>query len=112
MTNRAFYVCPNKESRLLNSLLFQDAEKQIWNSWTPAALKTKVSNALSVDKRDTPSTWLRRRRPKTSLQDKVLQSKLELLEIMKKNAEIEGKIKEEQLKQEKINTAKLEAESQ
>lgn len=75
-----------KEVFQLN-LLFQDSEKKVWNSWIPAALKTKVSNLLSI--RETPSTWLHRRRPRTSLQDKLLQSKLELVEIIKKTTEKE-----------------------
>lgn len=61
---------------------------------------------------DSKENWLSRRRPKSSLQDKVLQSKLELVDILKKNAESEASLKEkileEQLKQEKIKTQLLE----
>ncbi|XP_063828327.1 uncharacterized protein LOC135077687 [Ostrinia nubilalis] len=84
---------------------------KMWNGWSPAALKSKVSDPLVLKKKKSPS-WLQRRRPKASIQDKLLQSKLELVEIMKKNNELDLKHKlllhEEQLKQEKIRTAILE----
>ncbi|XP_047543372.1 uncharacterized protein LOC125075705 [Vanessa atalanta] len=97
-----------------NILTEEDVEKNNWSSWTPKVLKTKMSNTLSANKENNPSTWLHRRRPKTSLQDKVLQSKLELIETMKRNTQTEAALKElilqEQLKQEKLKTEKLQLE--
>lgn len=88
----------------------------MWNGWSPAALKTKVTDTLAVKKKKDSPSWLQRRRPKASLHDKLLESKLELAELMKKNAESEAKIKflilEEQLKQEKIKTEKLQLQLQ
>ncbi|KAH9645344.1 hypothetical protein HF086_002970 [Spodoptera exigua] len=46
----------------------EEVEKNNWSSWTPKVLKTKTSNTLSANKENNPSTWLHRRRPKTSLQ--------------------------------------------
>ncbi|XP_046976445.1 uncharacterized protein LOC124542549 [Vanessa cardui] len=97
-----------------NILTEDNVEKNNWSSWTPKVLKTKMSNILSANKENNPSTWLHRRRPKTSLQDKVLQSKLELIETMKRRTQTDAALKElilqEQLKQEKLKTEKLQLE--
>ncbi|CAK1602660.1 unnamed protein product [Parnassius mnemosyne] len=83
----------------------------IWHGWSPAALKTKMSDALITKKKGSP-TWLHRRRPRASMADNLLASKLELVEILKKNVEIEAEKKnlllDEQLKQERLKTELLE----
>ncbi|GBP17325.1 hypothetical protein EVAR_17813_1 [Eumeta japonica] len=60
--------------------------------------------------------WRQRRKPKSSLDDQLLQSKIDLIQMLKKQAEEEAKQKKllfmEQLKQEKIKTQLLQLELQ
>ncbi|XP_011566387.3 chromatin assembly factor 1 subunit rlf2 [Plutella xylostella] len=64
---------------------------------------TNVSDAsCDVSRKKHSPTWLQRKRPNTYLEYKILEHKLELAKIFKKNAESQGKMKykiqEEQLK--------------
>ncbi|CAG9583361.1 unnamed protein product [Danaus chrysippus] len=85
----------------------------ICRSWTPLASKTKVfnhhkrkNNSLSSSSSSLSSPH--QKRPRISLQDKVIQNKIELLDILKQNAQREAEFKikllEEQIKQEQIKT--------
>ena len=69
-------------------------------------LRSNISGGGAGDK------WIKRRRPKTDCSsDTLLKEKIELVRILKKNAEEEGNLRililKEQLKQEQMRTAKL-----
>ncbi|KAI5637083.1 myb/SANT-like DNA-binding domain-containing protein [Phthorimaea operculella] len=86
------------------------ADTPKWESWTPNSLKKPMSEVLK-DK----NSWLKRRRPDSqNLSDQLVQEKINLAKTLLENAKAEHQAKllilEEQLKQEKIKTQKLENE--
>ncbi|CAG9561112.1 unnamed protein product [Danaus chrysippus] len=101
---------PSQAIEAKKEILPSDNTNNIWKNWTPAALKTKVSNPPKREFNQplTSLSWLRRRRPRTSLQDKVLENKIQLIELSKQNVQSEAALKnrllQEQIKQEQIKT--------
>ncbi|XP_061376733.1 uncharacterized protein LOC116770675 isoform X2 [Danaus plexippus] len=103
---------PSQAQKAEKENLQSDNTDNSWRNWTPAALKTKASSPLKRKNNPisslSPSSWLHRRRQRTSLHEKVLQNKIGLLEILKQNAhreaELKTKLLEEQIKQELIKT--------
>ncbi|KAI5636038.1 myb/SANT-like DNA-binding domain-containing protein [Phthorimaea operculella] len=84
------------------------ADTPKWESWTLNSLKKPMSEVLK-DK----NSWLKRRRPDSqNLSDQLVQEKINLAKTLLENAKAEHHAKllilEEQLKQEKIITQKLE----
>ncbi|KAJ8706251.1 hypothetical protein PYW08_002060 [Mythimna loreyi] len=85
--------------------------KELWESWTPKTLKMPLAEPLRSNN-EKADEWIRRRRPKTDCSaDVLMKEKIELVRILKKNAEEEGNLRililKEQLKQEQTKTDKL-----